>query len=122
MNAMTYPCRLNAGLGRFHRLTEAEEIAQSVRLILTTRRGERPFRPEFGTRLDQFAFEIVNTTTKNLIRQEVQSALRMWEPRICNIEVDFDHRPEEGALLVNVSYQLLRDGQTGMVTVPLSAA
>ena len=62
MPAMRFPCRLEPGLGRFGTLSEAEEIAQSVRMILTTRRGERPFRPKFGSRLSQYAFEKLDTT------------------------------------------------------------
>jgi len=119
MAAMSFPCRLEAGLGRFRPLTELEEIRQSVRLILTTRKGERPFRPKFGANLDQYAFELMDTTTCNLIRQEVISALQTWEPRIRNIRVEFDHRPEEGQLIVSVSYEVRRSGITDSQPVPL---
>lgn len=120
MNAMAYPCRLAAGLGRFQGLTELEEIAQSVRMILTTRRGERPYRPTFGARLDQFAFEGMDTTTCNLIRQEVVSSLQTWEPRIWNIQVSFTQRPEEGQLLVDVQYQVRTTGVTGQTQVEVT--
>lgn len=110
MAAMAYPCRLEAGLGRFRSLNELDEIKQSVYLILTTRRGERPFRPKFGANLEQYAFEMLDTTTYNLIRREVVSTLQKWEPRICNIRVEFDHRPEEGRLIVNIFYEVRRTG------------
>lgn len=96
MAAMKFPCRLEPGLGRFQPLDELEEIAQSVRLILATRRGERPLRPQFGARLDRFAFEGMDTTTRTLIRQEVVAVLQAWEPRIWNIQVDFESGPEPG--------------------------
>lgn len=121
MAAMSFPCRLESGLGRFRPPTELEEIAQSVRLILTTRRGERPFRPKFGARLDQYAFEGMDTTTCNLIRQEVVSALQAWEPRIWNIQVRFDRRPEEGCLAVLVSYEVRRSGLAGSQSFSLPA-
>lgn len=108
MPAMAFPCRLESGLGRFRRLSELEEIKQSVHLILTTRRGERPFRPEFGVNLDQYAFELMDTTTCNLIRQEVVAALQQWEPRIWNIRVEFDRKAEEGRLVANVFYEVRR--------------
>lgn len=110
MAAMGFPCRLESGLGRFRRLSELEEIKQSVHLILTTRRGERPFRPRFGVNLDQYAFELMDATTCNLIRQEVIAALQMWEPRIWNIRTEFDSRPQEGQLVVNVFYEVRRTG------------
>ena len=119
MAAMSFPCHLEPGLGRFRPLTEAEEIAQSVHLILSTRRGERPFRPKFGTWLDQYAFEGMDTTTCNLIRQEVIAALQTWEPRIRNIRVDFDRRLEGGRLIALVSYEVRRSGITNSLPVSL---
>ena len=121
MSAMGFPCRLDSGLGRFRPLTELEEIRQSVHLILTTRGGERPFRPKFGTRLDQYAFELMDTTTFNLIRQEVVAALQAWEPRIWNIRVEFDHRPEAGQLIANVFYEVRRTGVAVSQPVVLQA-
>ena len=121
MASMGFPCKLESGLGRFRPLTEAEEISQSVRMILTTRRGERPFRPKFGTEMDRFAFEGVDTTTCNLIRQEVIAALQTWEPRIGKIEVTFEHQPEHGTLFVNVSYQVRSSGSRDTQTISLTA-
>lgn len=119
MRAMAYPCRLESGLGRFRPLDELEEIAQSVRLILTTRQGERPFRPEFGAGLDRYAFAEMDVTTRNLIRHEVVAALHAWEPRIWNIQVEFRAEPEEGALLVLVSYEVRSLGAAGSQSLRL---
>lgn len=118
MLEMAFPCRLDAGLGRFIRLDERDEVAQSVRLILTTRPGERPLRPDFGANLDRFAFEVMNTTTRNLISREVVRSLLEWEPRIADVEVEFQEG-ERGELMANVTYELALNGQKGEVSVPL---
>lgn len=120
MGAMAYPCQLEAGLGCFRTMTEQEEIAQSVRMILLTRRGERPYRPDFGARLDRFAFENMDTTTRNLIRQEVVACLQTWEPRIWMIEVSFQPEPQDGQLIVNIQYQLRTSGLKGNTQIELS--
>ncbi len=117
---MTYPPRADRGLGRFRRMTLAEEVAQSVRLILTTRPGERPLRPKFGARLDRFAFEGLGATTQNLIRREVISALNQWEPRAKELEVTFQRQEAAGRLLVNVSYRLDATGERGRSEVEMA--
>lgn len=123
MGAMASPGRWIAEQRRFGPLTQEEEIAQSVRMILGTRPGERPYRPDFGTPLDQFAFENIDTTTCNLIRQEIVRSLQTWEPRIWNIEVHFTHQPEEGRLVVDVDYQLRSAaGAAGTARVQLELA
>ncbi len=120
MYGMTFPMRADEGLGRFRRLSLPEEVEQSVRLILTTRKGERPLRPKFGTDLDRFAFEGQGTTAQNLIRQEVIAALTDWEPRIRDPEVTFRPCPEEGKLFVSVSYHLFPTGEKGQAGVELA--
>ncbi len=117
---MTFPPKTDRGLGRFRRMTLEEEVAQSVRLILTTRRGERPLRSKFGADLDRFAFEGMGATTQNLIRREVIDALTRWEPRAEDPEVTFQPREEEGRLVVNVSYRLAATLQRGGVGVELN--
>ena len=120
MPAMKFPCTLESGLGRFRTMAESEEIAQSVRMILLTHLGERSYRPDFGSDLSRYAFENIDTTLRTMIRHEVLSALRKWEPRIQNIRVDFEPQLQDGALLVNVTYETLHTGATAQVSVPLS--
>lgn len=69
---------------------------------------------------DTYAFENVDTTLRTLIRQEVIAALRKWEPRIFNIQVTFEQNLQEGALLVNISYEILRTGASAQISVPLN--
>ena len=119
MPAMAFPCKLETGLGRFRRLCLEDEIAQSVRLILTTNRKERMYRPQFGSNLSQYAFESVDNTLKNQIRLEIISSLQLWEPRIWNIQVEFQPEQTDGALIADVSYQVLHTGQRAQMSIPV---
>jgi phage baseplate assembly protein W len=58
------------------------EIEQAMYLILATAPGERPMRPEFGCRLQEFVFAPADAATAALIAAEVRASLRRWEPRI----------------------------------------
>lgn len=122
MSAMSFPCTLEEGLGRFRPLSEAEEVAQSVRLILSTNKGERPFRPQFGTGVSRYAFESVDTTLLTLIRQEIVAALQTWEPRIWKIQVEFEPNQNEGVLIARISYELRQGGTPAQIEVPLQTA
>lgn len=119
MACFSFPMALDPALGRFLMPDEAAEIRQSVLLILTTRRGERPFRPDFGTHLDRFAFENPDTTACNMIRQEIVSALHAWEDRVREIEVAFERQDAQGALIVHISYTVRRSGMADHVAMPL---
>ena len=58
------------------------ELEQAMRLILSTYPGERPMRPEFGSRIRDFVFRSVNVETISELSRVVRDALLRWEPRV----------------------------------------
>jgi phage baseplate assembly protein W len=89
-------------------VTREREIAEAIRLILGTARGERPMRPEFGCRIHDHVFGPANSATAGQIAYDVREALERWEPRIevQDVSVSYD-RIEAGVLYVDVGYVIL---------------
>lgn len=86
-----------------------EDIRQAIRIILGTNRGERVMRPDFGTGLQDFVYEPLNTTTMRLVQNRVQEALTEWEPRIDVIGIDVKNDKtdrEKCKLMININYQV----------------
>jgi phage baseplate assembly protein W len=82
-----FPVSVDATTGRFL-LTEGEEdIAEAIRIILMTSKGERVMRPGFGCRLRDFAFGTMDATSLRLIEADVREAVTIWEPRVTDVEV-----------------------------------
>ena len=58
--------------------------------------------PEFGRRLRSFLFEPTTVGTRRLLQEQIQQALRQWEPRVevqsVNVEPD-DSDPRFQSLL-----------------------
>jgi uncharacterized protein len=89
-------------------VTREREIAEAIRLILGTARGERPMRPEFGCRIHDHVFGPANSATAGQIAYDVRESLERWEPRIevRDVGVGYD-KIEAGVLYVDVSYVIL---------------
>ncbi|MGG6296318.1 GPW/gp25 family protein [Leptolyngbya sp. AN02str] len=83
---------------------KGENLAQSIRLILQTRLGERVYRPDFGCRLSELTFAPMNIDTLLLIRLHVREALEKWEPRIVLNEVSTDPDPMRGRVDIIIHY------------------
>jgi Bacteriophage baseplate protein W len=81
------------------------ELEQAMRLILSTYPGERPMRPEFGSRIRDFVFRPVNIETIAELSHEVRNALLRWEPRV-NVEavLIIPDPSDEGALYIDIQY------------------
>jgi Bacteriophage baseplate protein W len=84
-----------------------QDIRESIRIILSTTKGERTMRPDFGCGIHDFVFDSMSTTTIGLIESSVREALTQWEPRIelLNIRVSTE-AAEVGQLLVGVDYRV----------------
>jgi Bacteriophage baseplate protein W len=82
-------------------------IARSIELILSTAKGERRMRPNFGCGIHDLVFAPNDPTTHGLIQSQVRDALAWWEPRIDVIDVRVASHPEDdAALLIDISYRI----------------
>lgn len=84
-----------------------EDIHQAILIILRTNRRERVMRPDFGAGLDEFIFEPLSETTRQLIRRRVEESLIDWEPRIIVEEVIVSvDQAALGKLLIEINYRV----------------
>jgi uncharacterized protein len=86
--------------------SEAQKVKESIWIILRTSLGERLYRPDFGSRLSELAFEPLNSTTMIQIRLYVSEALEVWEPRIEIDRVDTEPDPVRGRVDIIINYRL----------------
>lgn len=83
------------------------ELEQAMRLILATYPGERPMRPEFGSRIRDFVFRPANMETIAELSHEVRKALLRWEPRVDVEKVDVTPDPyAAGTLYIDIRYKI----------------
>jgi phage baseplate assembly protein W len=78
------------------------KVAEAIRIILGTARGERVMRPDFGCGIHELVFEAANESTLALIRAAVREALILWEPRVELLDVWIEAAPGR-ALRVNMA-------------------
>jgi phage baseplate assembly protein W len=84
-----------------------DSIKESIIIILTTGKGERVMRPDFGCRIYELAFALNDTSTASLIQYYIQEALLKWEPRIEVLDISVAPDEDEGNLLsINIEYMV----------------
>ena len=82
-------------------------VSQSIEIILSTSKGERVMRPDFGCNLNKLLFAPNSGATRALAAFEVGEALRAWEPRIEVLDVNVAAGGDTGEqLLIDVSYRV----------------
>lgn len=102
-----FPPMIN-GEGRWAFSSGAENIRQSIRIILQTQPLERLMLPEFGAGLKRMLFEPNSAATHKLIEETIDQALRRWEPRITLESVDVENDTENSqTAVVTIRYTLV---------------
>ena len=103
---LAWPFTVGAGGGLDLSRAEAD-IAQSIRIILSTRPGERRMRPEFGCRIHDYVFSPNTTITHRRMEEAVIRALDRFENRIEAVEAKARGSLEEPDLVeIHVSYRV----------------
>lgn len=91
--------------GEIKKSSYEKSIEESIKIILSTKIGERLMRPEFGCRIHELLFAPNSATTQNLAIYYVTEALSKWENRILLKNVDANE-DEENSIIIEIEYQV----------------
>jgi phage baseplate assembly protein W len=83
------------------------DVEQAIRIILSTAKGERRMRPNFGCGIHDLLFAPNDETTWGLARYAVEEALGWWEPRIDLVEINVRaSREEANRMDIRIQYRV----------------
>ena len=88
-------------------LKNENAIARSVRNLVLTIQGERPFQPVLGTGVSQLLFENMDRLTASAIRSEIRSTIENFEPRVEINEILVEPDFEGNAFNVTLQYFII---------------
>ena len=63
-------------------LMNTTAIARSIRNLVFTNRGDVPFNPVLGSRVNELLFEPMDNITTIAIKEEIQDTITNFEPRV----------------------------------------
>ncbi|MFP9166895.1 GPW/gp25 family protein, partial [Enterococcus faecalis] len=82
-------------------------IKNSLLGIITTRKGSRPFDPEFGCDLSDQLFENMTPLTADTVERNIESAVRNYEPRIDKLAVNVIPVYDDYTLIVEIRFSVI---------------
>ena len=88
-------------------LKNSSAIARSIRNIVFTQPGEKFFNPEFGSRVSESLFEIVDEVSSIAIRDEIRSSIINYEPRVKLLDVIVIPNEDDNEMNVTVKYRII---------------
>ncbi len=99
-----FPPTFVPGLHQVRLVSGADDILESLHILLTTTLGERLLHPTYGCDLRPYLFEPLNTTLTTFVKDLVETAILYHEPRVRPDDVSLELQPEQGLMLIRVDY------------------
>ena len=88
-------------------LTNERSIRRAVRNLVETIPTERFFNSTLGTNIRKSLFELVDYGTAVVIEDQIRNTVRFYEPRVSNLKVQVDPRPDDNSFDVDVIFDIV---------------
>ena len=100
-------------------LSGIDAIKNSIKNILMTGKGERPFNPYFGCSLREFLFELANSDTISSMREEITQAIEDHEPRVKIRDLLITDDSERNSYNINMTLLIIEERVVGNMSLTL---
>lgn len=101
-----FPMRVDS-TGSIAMVSGPEDIDRSIVMVLSTAKGERLMRPQFGCEIWDQLFDPINANTLGRMAQSVRESLSQWEPRITVEEVQASPAVDaDGKVAIAITYKV----------------
>ena len=88
-------------------IRDEDAIKRSVKNIIFTILGEKPFEPDFGSVVNDSLFDLSTNLSEIQVSDEIRQSLINFEPRIQNIDITVTVIPDSNELNCTVQYDIV---------------
>jgi len=88
-------------------LKNESAIARSIRNLVLTYPGERFFNETLGSKVSRSLFENIDEISASVIKDEIESTIRNYEPRVNLIQVIVSPNYDNNEFNVTINYRIV---------------
>ena len=103
----SFPPEFNKSQKEVEMTTDVDDINNSLKILLSTRPGERVLFPKYGCNLEKMLFKPLNLSLTTEMTETIKKAIMLYESRIEVLDVVLDNSEElEGKISINIDYEV----------------
>lgn len=87
--------------------TNENAVKQSIRNLILTDRGERPFQPKLGGNIRRMLFENVEAQTMLVVKEQIKQTIEDYEPRCSVIDVVVTPSTDRNAIAITIVFAVI---------------
>ena len=88
-------------------LKNERAISRSIRNLVQTIPTEKFFQPDVGSDVIKSLFDFVDYATASVIQEQILTTIRNYEPRVTNVKVEVDPKPDDNTFEVQVIFDII---------------
>ena len=88
-------------------LKNSNAIARSIRNLIFTNRGDKPFNPFLGSRVNEMLFDPMDQISSVSVRSEIERTINSFEPRVNLDKVTVTPNFDENQYDIVIKYQII---------------
>ncbi len=113
-----YPVTFRSSHGTAELSQYEQDIRESLNILLSTERGERVMRPDYGTNIRDLLFEPLDVSTATLVGEEIKKAILLNEPRVFVDSVEATQESLNGYIEVKIEYTIIATNTRSNMVYP----
>ena len=98
---------IHPNLNDIRPLKDLEAIKQSVKNLVLTNQGDRPFQPSIGGNVTRLLFEPADPFIISELQEEIKAVIEREEPRVNHVAVRVDNRDDINSLHVAIQFNVV---------------
>ncbi|ASZ76445.1 baseplate wedge subunit [Proteus phage PM2] len=95
-----------------HKVVGDRAVKNSILGIISTRKGSRPFDPEFGCNITDQLFENMSPLIEDTIERSIVSAIKNYEPRVQRLKVSVTTLYDSNSIIVDIIFSIVDNPDT----------
>ncbi|HTE28505.1 GPW/gp25 family protein [Flavitalea sp.] len=105
-----FPPTFDPETGQVEMVSDVKDINESLNILLSTSLGERVMQPKYGCDMQEYIFEPLNSSLIGFIRDRIENALLVYEPRIDAERIEVTQADSfdliEGKFFISIEYTI----------------
>lgn len=89
------------------RKVNEQAVKESIKNLILTNKGERPFQPELGCDVRKMLFENTDTQTLDTIQSIIVDTIDQYEPRCSLLAVDVIGDVDSNSISITIVFRLI---------------
>lgn len=90
--------------------TTEEQAISNLKNLLLTRKGERPFQPNFGSEIYSILFEQIELDTKETLESSIRADIKYWLPYIIVSDLVVTTKEDLNRIEISLSFKVTNTG------------